>query len=94
MVRDVLPTPLGDLARLVQMHLAVHDVPEQARVVLCADGHEIRPGLGIVISLEADGMAVVLLRIVCHASIMVRVPNWSLGDYRPNQSGLQQQQVR
>nr|VFJ53215.1 MAG: hypothetical protein BECKDK2373B_GA0170837_104125 [Candidatus Kentron sp. DK] len=59
------PPFLGnDFAGMVQPHLPVQDFPEQAFPVLCANGQEIRPRLGIIISLQPDGAAVMCFRVV------------------------------
>jgi len=52
MARDVLPTTLGNLPCVVQMHLFVHHMAEQAFPVPCADRHKICPRLG------GDGLVV------------------------------------
>ena len=66
MARDILPTTLGDFARVIQPHFSIHDFAEQAFPSPRADRHEIRAGLGIVMSLQADGVAMVSLRVVSH----------------------------
>jgi hypothetical protein len=63
MVRDVLPTTPGDFARLVQPHFAIDHMAEQARPIAGAHRHEIRPLLGIIMSLQADGSAVGSVRV-------------------------------
>ena len=59
------PPFLGnDFAGMVQPHLPIHDIAEQAFPVLCANGQEIGPRLGIIISPQPDGAAVVCFRVV------------------------------
>ena len=58
-MRDVLPTTPGDFAGIIQPHFAIDHMAEQARPIAGADRHEIRPLLGIIMSLEANGTAVV-----------------------------------
>src|SRR5437867_2541959 len=66
MTRDVFPPSNDAFAVLVQPYLPVHDFPKQARPVLHADGDEIRPGLRVVVALQADAAAVMTLRVVRH----------------------------
>jgi hypothetical protein len=42
----------------IQFHYPIHDFPEQAFPVLGADGDEIHPSLGVVVSLQPDETAV------------------------------------
>jgi hypothetical protein len=68
MVRDILPTAPRDFARVVQMLLAVDHVPEQGRSFVGAYRHEIRPWLGIIVSIQADGTAMMSVWVVSHLS--------------------------
>jgi hypothetical protein len=67
-MRNVLPTTPGDFARIVQMHLAVDHMAEQACVFPRAHLHEIRPRLGVIISIQAGGTPMVFVRVVFHSS--------------------------
>jgi hypothetical protein len=69
MVRNVLPTTPGDFASLVQPHFFIDNLAEKAFPIAGANRHEIRPWLGIIMSLQADGMAIV--------SAQVDFPQWS-----------------
>ncbi len=51
MGRDFIPNRLNHPTRIVQPHVPIHNFPEQAFPFLGADGHEIGPGLGIIVSL-------------------------------------------
>lgn len=66
MVRYVRPTLVCDATRIVQPHFRIHHPAEQTRAVLRDDGDKIRPGLGIIVALQADASAVVLFGIVFH----------------------------
>jgi hypothetical protein len=74
-VWDGVPASGGHCSQRVQPHFSVHDLAEQARSILCADRHEIRPWLGIITSLQADGAAMVFVRIVCHGSMLGSSPH-------------------
>jgi hypothetical protein len=65
MVRDVFPTTLGNLACLVQPHFTVHHMPKEAFPLAGASGDETRAGLGVIVSLEADGTAMVFVGYPC-----------------------------
>jgi hypothetical protein len=47
----------NDVTRNIQPHFTVDDIPEQARAILGAEGHKIRPGLRIIVALQTDGTA-------------------------------------
>ena len=64
--RQFGPDRFYHLAGVVQLHLAVNNLAEEAGAGLGDDGDEIGPGLGVIVSLEADGMAVVFVRVVSH----------------------------
>ena len=66
MARDFLPTTLGDFAGIIQPHFAVHHMAEKALLIPRTDRHKIRPWLGVVMSLQADGAAVVFFGIEPH----------------------------
>ena len=51
---------------IIQPHLSAIRTSQRARPIPRADRHEVRPWLGIVMSLEADGAAMVFVRVVCH----------------------------
>jgi hypothetical protein len=42
---QIIPYVLDHLSRIIQPHFPINNIPEQAFPVLCADSHEIRPGL-------------------------------------------------
>jgi len=69
MARDILPTTPGDLARLVQPHFTVHHMAEQAFPFPHARRHETRPRFGVILPIEADGSAMVFVRVVRHLSL-------------------------
>jgi hypothetical protein len=72
---NLQPALLDKSSRLIQLNLTVHYLPEQTGPVMCADGHEIRPQLRIIISLQTDGSPMNLLLIVgCeHFSFMTSI---------------------
>ena len=82
-IRDILQTTPGDCAGIVQPHYSIHDLAEQAFPIPRADRHEIGARLRIVVSLQADGTAMVSVRRVSHY--------WSLASRydssRPNGTG-------
>lgn len=49
-----IPNLLNHITCSIQPHLPVHDFPKQAFSILGADGHEIGPGLGIIVSPQPD----------------------------------------
>ncbi|NMA45830.1 MAG: hypothetical protein GX945_04640, partial [Lentisphaerae bacterium] len=57
---NIIPTLAGNISRIVQSHFAADDFPKQACPVVGADGHKIGPGLGIIVTLQADGTAISL----------------------------------
>ena len=69
---DFIPHGLIHVARIVQYHFPVHNVPEQTFPVLRTNGDEIGPGPGIIITLQSNGTAVVVNNgIICHINILV-----------------------
>ena len=42
MIRQILPRLLDGLAQRIHPHASIRDLPEQARMILGANGHEIR----------------------------------------------------
>ena len=63
MARNVIPPFLDDLPVLVQNHFLVNHLAKQTFPALGHDGHEIGPGLGIINSRQAHGMALVGLGV-------------------------------
>ena len=63
-IRQLIPNHLHHPAGIVQPDLAVSDVPEHTAPILRADGNEIRPGRRVVVPLQTDGTAMMLLRLV------------------------------
>jgi hypothetical protein len=49
---------MDHLSGVVQDHLALDNLPEQATPVLCADGREIQTGRRIVIARSSLGLAI------------------------------------
>lgn len=54
MIRQILPRLLNDLARRIHPHASLDDFTEQACVALRADGHQIRPCLHIIKTVQSD----------------------------------------
>jgi len=69
MVRDFMPTRAHDFPHVVQPHFPVHHVAEQRGAPVGADGDEIRARLGVIVSLQPDGTAVVALEFVIGHSV-------------------------
>jgi hypothetical protein len=44
----------------------LQDLPKQARPIRRHQGDEIRPGLGVIVTLQANGAAVALARVEFH----------------------------
>jgi hypothetical protein len=65
-VLPVQPYPrLGcDLSPFVQLHLVVHYLAQQALPVLHADGDEIGPGRGVIVTRQTDRTAMVFVAVV------------------------------
>ena len=55
-LRYRIPTPLRPLTDGRWMHHAIRDPPEQMQPDLRANGHEIRTGLGYIVSFQTDGV--------------------------------------
>ena len=68
MIGDGAPTLRCNPTCLVQCHFTIRDITEQTRAVVRANGEEIRPGLGIIISTQADGSAVVVWLMMIHGA--------------------------
>ena len=67
MVRQFVPCGLHHLASVIQTHFAANDVPEETRVILRADGHEIGPRLGVIVVDQANRPTVMFLRVILHS---------------------------
>jgi len=68
MIRQVIPARLDSRAEGLKTDLAANDVAQDTLVVLDADGHEISTGLGVVVALQADGSATMLLNSALHVT--------------------------
>ena len=68
-----LPFPLDNPSGCVQQHLAIHDFTKKAGALLCDDGHEIRPCLGIIVFIQTDRTPVVFLWIVFHIAFSLPI---------------------
>jgi hypothetical protein len=68
MIRQVIPARLDSRAEGLKTDLAANDVAQDTLVVVDADGHEISTGLGVVVALQADGSATMLLNSALHAT--------------------------
>ena len=66
MCRDFIPDGLNHSPRIIQAHFPIRDIAKQAFPILGANGHEIRTCLGIIISLQSNGTAMVNFRVVFH----------------------------
>jgi hypothetical protein len=60
---DDAPTFSGDAANWGQNHFTIHHLPKQAFALPGADGDEIRPSTGVIITLPAYRAALVLVRV-------------------------------
>jgi hypothetical protein len=65
-------------AGVVELHLSIDDLTEEALAFLYATGDEIRPGLGVVISLKPNGASVMLSGSYLNARFLDR-----LSSFRP-----------
>jgi hypothetical protein len=63
--------------RIIQPHDPVGNSPEQAFPVLHAYRHEICPGLCVIIPAQADGTAMVNVRVVFYDSLFIT--GWVVG---------------
>jgi len=66
MLGQIIPGVLYNFPQLIQNHLTTHNLPQQTFALMCASRDEIGPGMGIIVSLEADGATVVFARIEFH----------------------------
>jgi len=55
MIRYLMPGCFHDHANGTQLHITSHHPAEDTGMLVCDDGHEIRPGLGIIVIWQADG---------------------------------------
>ena len=49
------PLLLRRMPCTAETHVPAQDVSEEARAVVCHDGDEVSPRLGVVVTLQADG---------------------------------------
>lgn len=70
---NVQPTLFGDAAAIVQTQFALHDFAKQTGAVVGADGDEIRPRLDVIVSLQADGSAMVAVGVIQHGLIPLHI---------------------
>jgi hypothetical protein len=66
MARQLVPCRLHHPPGVIQQHFAAYDIPEETRMILRADGDEIRPGLGVIIIHQPDGSPMMFLRVIFH----------------------------
>ena len=64
MCGDVMPMFFRYEARIIQDHFPVRNIAEQARAIIEANGHEICAFSRVIVPLQAQRMAVMLIRIV------------------------------
>ena len=58
-----------DLPQRIQPHRAIHHLAKQAVPLPDAQGHKIRPGVGVIIILQADRAALVFARVEFHTNL-------------------------
>jgi len=68
MFRDGSPMFVGDLTHGGQVHYAIHDLAKQVFALTGHDRNEICARQGVIVSLQPDGMTMVLLRVKFHRS--------------------------
>lgn len=66
MIGNLIPAGLGRSTRIIQPHLAINDITEQAFMPMRTNGDEIRPGRGIIVSRKPNGLAFVVGGSVFH----------------------------
>ncbi len=71
MFRNCLPTKSCDFPNVRQFNFAIHDIPQQTLPILHTNGNKISPGLGIIITLQTNGFAVVDFGIVFHMVCLI-----------------------
>lgn len=59
-----MPTGGHDLAVFIQEHFPIHNVAEQVLPVVGADGDEVRPSLGVIVTGQPNRTAMMDLRVV------------------------------
>jgi len=67
---NVQPTLFGHAAGVVQPHVAIHDFTEQRHPFVGDQGDEICPWLGVIVTFQADGSAMVAVRVIWHGLIL------------------------
>jgi len=67
---NVQPALFSHAADVVQPHVAIHDFTEQQHPFVGDQGDEICPRLRIIVSLQADGSAMVAVWVIGHGSIL------------------------
>jgi hypothetical protein len=63
---NLCPKIARDFSQIRQHHFPIRDIPQHAFPFADADGDEIRARLGVIVSSQADGPAVMLFWIVDH----------------------------
>jgi hypothetical protein len=66
MVRYRLPACLYYLTHRAELHETFRDFAEQAFALVCAQGNKVCAGLGVVVTTQAYGMAVVRVHVPVH----------------------------
>ena len=66
MVRDGMPAGRHNLPNHRETKHILTNIGEDAGAIAGTDGDEVGAGLGVVIATEADGPAVVSVRVVAH----------------------------
>jgi len=67
---NVQPALFSHAADVVQPHVAIYDVTEQRHPFVGDEGDEICPWLGVIVPFQADGSAMVAVRVIWHGSIL------------------------
>jgi hypothetical protein len=65
------PRRIHHISRRIQHHVAIHNVAKQWLALVGAYRDEIRTGLGIIVSAQANGFAVMNFRIKSHITFLV-----------------------
>jgi len=83
MNRQIIPNCLYFPTELVHLHLTPDYITKQARLAVGAYRHEIRPGLRIIVPLQAKALAMGHVCVVVHGSLYGRVGRFVRAGLKP-----------
>ncbi|MFO7817648.1 MAG: hypothetical protein R6V39_08230, partial [Desulfovibrionales bacterium] len=66
--RDFIPNVLDHLPSIIQARFPIRNITKEAFPILGTNGHEIRFGLGIIVSMQPDRSAMMNFWVKSHTS--------------------------